>query len=199
MLGGRVLSLIALRAARLAPPGGGALLGVPGTLGGLRRIVPGPGGPRRLRVGQRCARGARERDVLHLHEPRRVDAEEVLGDHVGHVLQVLARQPELLQLVEREALQLLGAGGHLVGGQVGLQLLEDVLGKRALLQLAGQRPCLAKALHGLVIGRVGAVRPLLEGGEVQVHAQHRIACRAGLRGTVQVVGGGVVVFVVLAW
>ena len=137
--------------------------------------------------------------MLHLHEPRRIDAEEVLGDHVGHVLQVLARQPELLQLVERKALQLLGASGHLVGGQIGLQLLEDVLGKRALFQLAGQGPCLAEAPHGLVVGRVGAVRPLLEGGEVQVHAQHRVARRASLRGTVQVVGGRVAVFVVLAW
>ena len=56
VLGRCALPLVALRAARLAPPSCGALVGFPGVLGSLRRIVPGLGSLRLLRVGQRRTR-----------------------------------------------------------------------------------------------------------------------------------------------
>ena len=174
----RPLGGVGQRQGRLAFARG--LVGPFGQSGLLEGLLRGGEAFRQRRLGQ----------MLHLHEAG-AHAQEVLRDHVGHVFQVLAREAELLQLVQRHALQLLGAPRHFVRRQVGLHLLEDVFRKRTFLEAAGKRPGLLQAVDGILFRRAGRSRRLFEGGQVQVHAQDGIACGARLHGAAQIVCGRV--------
>ena len=118
------------------------------------------------------------------------EAHDILGDSLGHLLEVVAGDAEFLQAVESQTLELGRAGRHLVMGQIGLEPPEDVLGQRALLGGAGHAPGLREAHDGILRGYLARRRGLLEGGQVQVQAQPSVARLAGGHGPGQIVGRG---------
>ena len=107
-----------------------------------RRILNGDG----LGSGIRHANDARVGNV-HAFDPdhMRVVADEVLRNGLGHVFEILTRKTVFLKTVERQFLQLVGASGDFLARQIRLELLEHVLGHRALFQIASQLPSLAQS------------------------------------------------------
>ena len=112
--------------------------------------------------GARALVGANGRDgyAFHLHD-RTFAIDEVLRDHFGHAFELFARETVFGKAVEREVLQFVGAFSDLVAGEVGLELLEHVLGHRALLQAARQVPRLAQARQLHAVDDVGVGLRLL--------------------------------------
>jgi len=146
----------------------------------------------RLRLGHGNAEHFRmgDRHALHLdHRCVHAVGGHFLRDHLRHVLQLLAREAEVLQAVERQVLQLARIFRYLVRHQVRLELLEDVLRHRALLQVAREVPRLAQARERHAIGYVGVGGRLLVGRKVQVHAEHQVARSARFGGPRQIIGG----------
>ena len=100
-------------------------------------------------------------------------------------------KPELLELGKGQLLQLVGAGGHLVAGQVRLHALEHIFGDAALLQGARQTPCALQAGDGGLGGHsaLGSLAAL-ERCQVQMQRQHKVSLLSSLFGAVQVSGNG---------
>ena len=136
-------------------------------------------------------RRTRSREMFHAQHTRSALAHHVLRDHIGHVLKLVARQPELLELGEGQLLKLVCAGSHLVAGQVRLHALEHVFGDAALLQSARQTPCALQAGNG-GFGGHGALGCLaaLERRQVQMQRQHKVSLLSSLFSAVQVSGNG---------
>ena len=115
-----------------------------------------------------------------------IGGHDVLGDHVGHVLELLAGKPELLQLVQRKLLQLLGAGGNFRIGQERLHALENVFGDAALAHAVGERPRMLDGEDALLDGHACILATQLECGQVQMHGDGAVSLGCGVGGALQV-------------
>ena len=100
---------------------------------------------------------------------------DFLGNHVGHAFQIGTRDAELGKLVERQILQALGVFGRLVGGQVRLKLVENVLGERALLHIACNAPRPAQRCDGGIARDRRALARFLISRKEQMHGELAIA------------------------
>ena len=129
--------------------------------------------------------------MFHAQHARSALAHHVLRNHIGHVLKLVARQPELLELGKGQLLKLVRAGGHLVAGQVRLHALEHIFGDATLLQGARQTPCALQAGNGGFGGHsaLGCLTAL-ERRQVQMQRQHKVPLLSSLFSAVQVSGNG---------
>ena len=160
---------------------GGAVAGdavVGEDIDGLGGLLPRRSGPRRRR--QRLGLGHGR--VLAVnggghHRPHHFH--EVAGKGLRHFHEIVAGKTDALEALHGEHLQLLHTGLHLVVGQVGLEPLENVLGQSALLGGAGHAPCLLETHDSVLGGGVTVLGGLLEGGQVQMEPEARVAGLAG--------------------
>ena len=110
-----------------------------------------------------------------------------MRDGFGHVLKLLAREAVLLESIERQILQSSRTLGNFLTRKIRLELLENVLGHRAFLEVAGKMPRFTQGGDSQPCRGAWLAHSLLVGRQIQMQTQRHVARCASFRRLVQVI------------